>query len=120
MVHTWAWTEALICVWWTQPPLGQVKGFVVLIARTQGPSSVAVGEEQTASVPVVPANTGQAHLLSARPFLAVSLGTHHLPTSFCSDLLPRRMQRDPSLVLQQDLAIFESAFGERSCFPDFI
>lgn len=96
---------------------------MVLIRLYAGSQLVATGEEQTAPVPVVPASTGQAHLLSAQPFLAVSLGTHHLPTRSCSDLmkvLPRWMQRGPSLVLQQDLAISDSVFGKRSCFPDFI
>lgn len=88
---------------------GQVKGFVVFVAC----------ESQLGAVPVVPANTGQAHLFSAQPVLAVSLGTCHLLTSSCSDLgkvLPKWMQRDPSLVLQQDLNIFESAFGRRLVF----
>lgn len=83
-------------------------GFVVFVAC----------ESQLGAVPVVP-----AHLFSAQPVLAVSLGTCHLLTSSCSDLgkvLPKWMQRDPSLVLQQDLSISESAFGETSCFLGFV
>ena len=106
MAHAWACTAALICVWWTQPPLGQVKGFEGLMACAQGPSWVSVWELSTARSrrkgagsisPSCSTNTGQAHLLSAQPVLAVSLGTHHLPTSSRSDLMkvmPRWMRRD--------------------------
>lgn len=74
-------------------------------------------------VPVVPASPGQAPLLPALPFLAVSLETHHLPTSSCPDLvkvLPGWRQTDPLLVFPQDLAILGSVFWDTSCFPDFV